>query len=46
MAHISEAGVRQIYEICDRYAGEIMRYRFDQMNMKEKEAVGIGLDSK
>ena len=22
MAHISEAGVKQIHEICDRYAGE------------------------
>ena len=29
----------------DRYASEIMRYRFDQKNMKEKEALGIGLDS-
>lgn len=27
----------------DRYASEIMRYRFDQKNMKEKEALGIGL---
>ena len=35
-----------VFEGRDRYAGEIMRYRFDQKNMKEKEAVGIGLDSK
>lgn len=34
-----------VFEGRDRYAGEIMRYRFDQKNMKEKEAVGIGLDS-
>ena len=35
-----------VFEGRDRYASEIMRYRFDQKNMKEKEAVGIGLDSK
>ena len=35
-----------VFEGRDRYAGEIMRYRFDQKNMKEKEAVGIGLDGK
>ena len=35
-----------VFEGRDRYAGEIMRYRFDQKNMKEKEAAGIGLDSK
>ena len=35
-----------VFEGRDRYAGEIMRYRFDQKNMKEKEAVGIGLVSK
>ena len=35
-----------VFEGHDRYAGEIMRYRFDQKNIKEKEAVGIGLDSK
>ena len=35
-----------VFEGRDRYAGEIMRYRFDQKNMKEKEAVGIGLDCK
>ena len=35
-----------VFEGRDRYAGEIMRYRFDQKNMKEKEAGGIGLDSK
>jgi hypothetical protein len=32
-----------VFEGRDRYAGEIMRYRFDQKNMKEKEALGIGL---
>ena len=35
-----------VFEGRDRYASEIMRYRFDQKSMKEKEAVGIGLDSK
>ena len=35
-----------VFEGRDRYASEIMRYRFDQKNMKEKEAVGIGLVSK
>ena len=35
-----------VFEGRDRYAGEIMRYRFDQKNTKETEAVGIGLDSK
>ena len=35
-----------VFEGRDRYAGEIMRYRIDQKNMKEKEAVGVGLDSK
>ena len=35
-----------VFEGRDRYAGEIMRYRFDQKNMKEKEAVGVGLVSK
>ena len=35
-----------VFEGRDRYAGEIMRYWFDQKNMKEKEAVGIGLVSK
>ena len=35
----------EVFEGRDRYAGEIMRYRFDQKNMKEKEAVGVGLDS-
>ena len=35
-----------VFEGHDRYAGEIMRYRFDQKNMKEKEAVGIELGSK
>ena len=35
-----------VFEGRDRYASEIMRYRFDQKNMKEKEAVGIELDSK
>ena len=35
-----------VFEGRDRYASEIMRYRLDQKNMKEKEAVGIGLDSK
>jgi len=35
-----------VFEGRDRYASEIMRYRFDQKNMKDKEAVGIGLDSK
>ena len=35
-----------VFEGHDRYASEIMRYRFDQKNMKEKEAVGIGLGSK
>ena len=35
-----------VFEGRDRYAGEIMRYRFDQKNMKEKEAVGIELVSK
>lgn len=34
-----------VFEGRDRYAGEIMRYRFDQKNMKEKEAAGIELDS-
>ena len=38
--------VIDVFEGRDRYAGEIMRYRFDQKNMKDKEAVGIGLDSK
>lgn len=35
-----------VFEGHDRYASEIMRYRFDQKRMKEKEAVGIGLASK
>ena len=35
-----------VFEGRDRYASEIMRYRFDQKHMKEKEAVGIGLDGK
>ena len=35
-----------VFEGRDRYAGEIMRYRFDQKKMKEKEATGIGLGSK
>ena len=35
-----------VFEGRDRYASEIMRYRFDQKNMKEKEALGIGLVSK
>lgn len=30
-----------IFEGHDRYAGEIMRYRFDQKKMYEKEAMGI-----
>lgn len=30
-----------IFEGDDRYAGEIMRYRFDQKRMKEKEAASI-----
>ena len=34
-----------VFEGRDRYAGEILRYRFDQKNMKEKEAIGVGLDS-
>ena len=38
--------VVDVFEGHDRYASEILRYRFDQKNMKEKEAVGIGLDSK
>ena len=32
-----------VFEGQDRYASEIMRYRFDQKNMKEKEAVYIEL---
>lgn len=35
-----------VFEGNDRYAGEIMRYRFDQKKMKEKEALGIGMDNK
>ena len=35
-----------VFEGRDRYAGEILRYRFDQKNMKEKEAVDIGMVSK
>lgn len=35
-----------VFEGRDRYASEIMRYRFDQKNMKQKEAAGIGLGSK
>ena len=35
-----------VFEGRDRYASEIMRYRFDQKNMKEKEAAGVGLVSK
>ena len=35
-----------VFEGRDRYASEIMRYRFDQKNMKDKEAIGIGLVSK
>ena len=35
-----------VFEDHDRYASEIMRYRFDQKYMKEKEVAGIGLDSK
>ena len=35
-----------VFEGRDRYAGEIMRYRLDQKNMKEKEALGIELDRK
>ena len=34
-----------VFEGRDRYAGEIMRYRFDQKNMKDKEVVGVGLGS-
>lgn len=34
-----------VFEGQDRYAGEIMRYRFDQRKMKEKEACGVGLVS-
>ena len=36
----------EVFEGRDRYAGEIMRYRFDQKNMKDKEAADIGLVSK
>lgn len=35
-----------VFEGRDRYAGEIMRYRFDQKNMKAKEAVDIELVGK
>ena len=35
-----------VFEGRDRYAGEIMRYRFDQKTMREKEAVGVELVSK
>ena len=35
-----------VFEGRDRYAGEILRYRFDQKNMKEKEGTDIGLDAK
>ena len=35
-----------VFEGRDRYAGEIMRYRFDQKNMKEKEAIDSGMGSK
>jgi hypothetical protein len=36
--------VIDVFEGHDRYAGEILRYRFDQKNMQQKEAVELGLD--
>ena len=30
MAHINEAGVKKINEICDRYAGEKKHYKRDK----------------